>query len=82
MLLLLQEKAALDGMVEKFRDFIQDNDSKKDKARQRLAEEVALIARLDQEVAENEAAIEHAQRTKQELQDRIGECVACSCMCE
>jgi chromosome segregation ATPase len=70
----LQEKAALDAMVEKFRDFIQENDAKKEKALRKAAEEDEAISRLTAEEATWESQIEDAKRKRQLLSDQIREC--------
>ncbi|KAA0152120.1 hypothetical protein FNF31_06694 [Cafeteria roenbergensis] len=66
---LAREKAALDGMVERFRDFIQENDAKKEKALRKAAEEAEALERLAAEEADWERRIEEASRRRQALAD-------------
>jgi len=70
---LAVEKAALDGMVEKFRDFIQENDAKKEKALAKAAEEEDAIRKLLAEEASWEQQMDEARRRRQALADMTRE---------
>lgn len=67
---LARDKAALDAMVERFRDFIQDNDAKKDKARKKTEDEKKACAKLDEEILSLEEQLRARHAEMQALRDQ------------